>query len=821
MPVSLPLPRLVGLLLILVVLGFLAWTTHRRVERVDGVTSTDAAERMVDAASPTGYTEGRRWLIVPEQHSPSYERIIETQQALATGSWRVRHVDHENAPTGRAVYSSSPYRWWLAGLARIDHTLSGRPVGVSVERAALWSEPLLHLLLLIGGGWFVRRAFGLAAAVWFALGAVFLFPLGGAFLPGAPGDRSLTLLCALGSVLPLVAGLLPTTPASGGRAGPRRGAFIAAGIAGGLGLWVAAPQQTWIIVGVWLGGLASAVIASRAEAANSHARVDTPPWRAWAWSGALTSTLAYFIEYAPAHLGLRLEVNHPLYGLAWIGLGELLVLAEARRRVRAGRSRMRVLVTLIAAIAAMATLPVALILLRPEEWWSGDLFATRLTQLPNGAAAANMAAWLHRDGWTGAVVATFAPLLLLIPAGIFLVRGPVELWRRRGVALCLGPIAVALVWGLSQLAWWSLLDGLLLAFLATLVAKPSGLPAQARPPLPWLAPSVAGVAMLVGLPQLLPPRHSGDHIAFTQLEIEALLERGAAHWLAERAGPDGAVLFLPPAHTVRWAFHGGERLRGIGSAAWENREGLTATIRIATAQTGEEAQALLQERGATHLVLPSWDQDLQQFARLALKDPQDAFIMAVHEWALPSWLQPLPYPMPTIPGFERAALVVLRVTDETNRATALARLLEYFIETNEARLADAAGEALRHFPADANALVAIGQLQRTRGQATAFHETLAAVLAGLEAGFDRGMPWDRRVSLAILLAHGERHDRAREQLERVLERLDDERISNLPTGALYRLQVLAQAYNLPIADPTLRTRARALLPEPLRDRLRP
>ena len=47
----------------------------------------------------------------------------------------------------------------------------------------------------------------------------------------------------------------------------------------------------------------------------------------WALAGAGTSLAASLVEYWPHHLGdLHLETVHPLYGLAWLGLGELLAL---------------------------------------------------------------------------------------------------------------------------------------------------------------------------------------------------------------------------------------------------------------------------------------------------------------------------------------------------------------------------------------------------------------------------------------------------------------------------------------------------------------
>ncbi|MEO7412696.1 MAG: hypothetical protein ABIZ81_05005, partial [Opitutaceae bacterium] len=130
--------------------GFLVWTNIERARRVDAVTNTDREGAVADAASPTGYADGKRWLIVPEHNNRSYQWISETQQMLARDEWRLRHVDYENAPFGREVHAASPYRWWLGLVAWLEHVISGRPLGLSVERAALWADPLLHLSLLAG-----------------------------------------------------------------------------------------------------------------------------------------------------------------------------------------------------------------------------------------------------------------------------------------------------------------------------------------------------------------------------------------------------------------------------------------------------------------------------------------------------------------------------------------------------------------------------------------------------------------------------------------------------------------------------------------------
>jgi len=323
--------------------------------------------------------------------------------------------------------------------------------------------------------------------------------------------------------------------------------------------------------------------------------------------------------------------------------------------------------------------------------------------------------------------------------------------------------------------------------------------------------------LAAGLTRLVPPAAASGKNEFTKLEVEGLIERALAHWIAAHAGPGGAVVLAPPDRTVSLCFYGG--LRGLGTPNWENRDGLAATNRIVTATTADEAQALLGERGVTHLIIPSWDSDLDEFARWTLRRPEDSFINALHRWQLPTWLRPLPYPLPAIAGFEGQSVVIFEVTDEGNRAAALGRLAEYFVEMQELDLAMSASLALQRYPADLGALVAIAQVAKARADASGFTKTFNELVPILAGGFDRTLPWDRRVSLAIVLAEGERADLAREQVRRCLTALDEARIRSLTTASLFRLLVLSKAFAIEIPDERLRVFARQLLPAELRQRL--
>jgi hypothetical protein len=146
-------------------------------------------------------------------------------------------------------------------------------------------------------------------------------------------------------------------------------------------------------------------------------------------------------------------------------------------------------------------------------------------------------------------------------------------------------------------------------------------------------------------------------------------------------------------------------------------------------------------------------------------------------------------------------------------------LAEYLVEVGEISQAVAVDEALRHFPGDIGALTARVQLQNARGDTAAAKQMLGSVLVRLSSGADRYLPWDRRVSLAIILAQADRLDLAREQVRRCLAEVDEEKLRSLSTGSLYQLQVLNKAFDLGISKQPLSQLALDLLPADLRSQL--
>jgi hypothetical protein len=424
-----PLPTRAWLLVPVCCLVFMGWSDHLRLKHVKFVTDVAKDEARVDATSPTGYADGKRWLIVPEHNNPTYQWIEETQAMVAKGDWRVRSIDYENAPFGREVHSASPYRWWLVLLAWLDHGVSGRPIGLSLEHSALFADPLLQLLLLVGTAAFTARRFGAFPAALLSVGLATLFPFGAALLPGIANDFGLAQICALWSVLLVLAGAVAKRRPSAW--------FLAGGCAGGCGLWLSASGQTPVIAGIALGGIIAAAVTGRGSSPGPS-DADVPPWRAWAIGGAVSSFLAYLVEYFPSHLEPQFRVNYPLYSLAWLGLGEFTWRFASWMRRRGPVGGLRGVAMWILSAAAVVSLPVALVKSGNNEFLAGDLLSTRLTNLPNGVVASSLFDWMSRDGASGALAATLLPLLLILPAAWILARCKAGAAARTSVAIADG-----------------------------------------------------------------------------------------------------------------------------------------------------------------------------------------------------------------------------------------------------------------------------------------------------------------------------------------------------------------------------------------------
>jgi hypothetical protein len=526
----------------------------------------------------------------------------------------------------------------------------------------------------------------------------------------------------------------------------------------------------------------------------------------------------YLLDYYPAHLGeWHLDIIHPVDGLIWIGVGELLAWTTSWRNARSGQGKLFAGATFALAVAC-AAVPIVLS-------WSGsrvvlarNLAALRLTDQPDGIVAANLWRWLTRDATSTALWTTLIPALAIIPAAWLLMRSRRSRNSGGSLALALMPVVVMLGIATGQLNGWSMLDG---AVLVLIVAGVAEIPPLAPPKSRWLWVALVAIAAGSGIVQLLPRDRVNPDMKLTAAETQELIERDLAHWLAAHADEPRAVVFAPPRETATLCFYGD--LRGIGTFATENSAGFGTTLMIAGAQTMEEVEAQVRARGIAYIVIPSWDPFFEEFGRLylnqAYSNRKSLLVSELRRWNLPPWLSPVAYPMPVISGFEHESVLVFAVVDPQNPAAAAGRLAEYLLETGTADQAAATVATLHRYPGDVGALAALAQVQRALGDAAGLAQTTRLVGSRVADGADRFLAWDRRVSLAVVLAQDNQLDAARAQARRCLADVNERRLRSLSPGSLYRLLVLSHEFGLTIDDPRLRALALDLLPAEMRANL--
>jgi hypothetical protein len=767
---------------------WIAWLNGQGIAQLEGI-SSQAPVLPVDASSSTGYARGTRGLLLPPGGASSQAWIMDVQKMAAAGTWSVARIDYDNAPEGRAVHGPAAYRWWFRFLAAVEARLGDRTSGLAVERTSLHSDPALHVLLCVGAGLFVAWRFGAVAGGLLALGIAALFSHAQVFAVGQPAAHGLFLAANLTALILLLAGLQTSNERAA------RYWFGAAGAIGGFAFWLDAGSQLVVLAALTAGGLALSWNRSR----PADPTVRTMPWRMWAASGAVIAVCGWLVDGRPGGLaGINLGSNHPLLALAWIGAAELLMRAPLVTRGRASRADW----IMLAAGGVVAIAPLVWLFQHGGGIAGADFGPTH----PALSGRGGVAGWFAADGVSIGLTAALLPVLVL-PAALRLMRTRTE-WRPALLFSATGALVLFLV-GCVQLRWWGLVDVMLLGVLVVVAAAtPAGFAALA-----WR--SGLGLLLLPALVAAWPRVPTGETLA--PAEARALIERDLAHWLAARAEP-GTIAFAPPALSASLCYYGG--LRVVASPYPGNTDGLALAARIAGTPSADEAQALIQRRSIQYIVLPSWDDSLDQLAKLGSPTPERSLIALLRQWLPPRWLRPVAYQQPVIPGMEKDSLAVFEVVEPQENAMALSRLADYFVETGRLELAGALAHSLEvSFAGDPAAMIARAKVALARGESRILARIMPELLPAIADGRDEDLPWERRANLAIVLAQTKHPEQARAQVEFCVMEADGERLRSLGPVSLYRLLTLARAYRVEFADPQLWDVAVKLMPAEFQSQL--
>lgn len=570
------------------------------------------------------------------------------------GRWRLRQTSFDNAPEGRQVHWNSAFAWYLRSLGQVRNAMAKEPLRTSIGRMSIWANPILLVGFIVWFSGLVRRRFGPIAGIVAAMSFVFSSTLYEGFYPAYPDHHGLISAMIFGTFLGIAwagAGWIAPggDPLPADEETARRGMRISAWF-GAAGFWISAISQTIALIGVGVGALlASALFARRNTEEQGVWRGDL--WRYWGRTGALATLLFYLLEYFPSWPVLRLEVNHPLFALAWWGGAECIaVFGEWLANGRRGGQPIP-WARAAPGLAAVSIIPLAVLLLGERVHAArGDFLAEIHTHISEFKPLL----WRIRSN-TMTWSAAFGVFPFFVLAALHLLCLPrLSAGRKTLLAFLLGPVFFITAMHFHQIRWGTL-GGPGFVLLGVLVVPAVWQIIRARREfriLRWL--DVAVVVLLFASSPYASIRED-LRAAFSSAEApqangqEALhlVMRDLAETIRQRAGDQPVTLLSSPNSSLLLGTMGD--FKTIGTLYWENAAGLKAAARMFAAQSDEEALRLIQERGVTHIALISWENFIEPYVRIINPDGGDAAVLnsfgfkALYQRTLPVWCRPIPY----------------------------------------------------------------------------------------------------------------------------------------------------------------------------------
>lgn len=633
--------RWVGLIGLWIVLGLLiglhaeAFRDYIRFLDTIGLEGAKAATTPLKRSCPTMYADAQMWV----RHA----------LALAGGAGpQLRYTMVDNAPFGREVHWDSGFAWLIVGAGELRHLLFGEPFPTGVEESMAWINVPLLLAFIIGfSTWAARRA-GLGAGILVGFLMLANPDFFSGFAPNYIDHHGLLAAAVLGLFLGAIfmgigfwrepdsaASLLPVSyPAA------RTGAVVSAAL-GAFGMWISAATLIPAIAIMGIAGAISILLFGN-KARGRGVTLEPDLWRTWGRVGGIASLAFYLIEYAPAHLGFRMEVNHPAYALGWWGGSEIIAqLAECRRDGKWPIPRKR---ALIAAFAAVSVAPAIIAIGGERVFVVFDPFVTRLS--------AHVAEGL--SFFTQAKIFGMGRVWEELPwTGVTLLLGAILCWRARPAdrllaVFCVLAYLASLAMALRQVRWWPSVSGPEFCLLLLGLASFSGL---RRLRVGWLC-TAAGAAILVvpAVGRITAQRDLNRRHVVDAIDVFQPFYRNVAAVLRASQPKGEIVLLSSPNSSVAIGYYG--RFKTIGTLYWENLDGTKAAAEMFAAPTEIAARRLIRDRGVTHVAMISYESFLTEYYSLlypAATQPefQNSFgYKLLVNGDVPLWLDPIPYTYP-------------------------------------------------------------------------------------------------------------------------------------------------------------------------------
>ena len=587
-------PRLLAYLLGLLfvcLLGF--YETHRADVTLDALSplpldSLIAPDREIPCPDP----DGTRW-------------IVYAQQAAATGHHRLQRWSMEdNWPTGRYVGWSTPPMLWLEGLGWVRHEISGEDMSRSIDEVSVHYNTILWILAAATMGWMCIGAYGWRGAFIIpCLYALLAISKYGVF---SPDHHLWILLSALGTLVCLSAPFLHE-----GR-GRVKLWFVGAALFSAFGLWISAPSEALVMIGIFVGLLFLPAGAARL--------VDSANWRLYGYLTAFLSLVFCWVEFHP-EIPINVELNNPVYVagalVAGLWMWQLHEFAASDRRWASLNAR----VLVYSALGLLIVVTPMIVYLSTCFSLADPYFARWEAQISEEAPIDILGYVQQNAFFFAAVIAAIFALVIR--------SGKMSAGSRAALALLAG---LAVTWGYFGISS-NRFSEVVLACLCVLVAM--AVPTTKREYAGWVA------VVFIALTGLAIVHRSGMTSQWVNLYgqpddmagiINVRIQSNKLLHLAEKGKAGGILAPSNEANSINFF----TRMPVYGTAYWENRDGLLYTWRIfyyetpdgKTSDNWAEVRHLLKQGEVRYIVIPKdfgYQSSYMIYGKGRIMDPQYCF----------------------------------------------------------------------------------------------------------------------------------------------------------------------------------------------------
>lgn len=606
------------------------------------------------------------------------------------GSWRMRWTHLDNAPTGRELHWNSAFAWYLRGLGEIYHANTGESLRNSIFRMSIWANPILLVVALIVFSTLSAKRFGPLCGTILVMGMVLVPTFYEGFMPAYPDHHGILSFALMGLFFGIAwAGVCwvksegnadITAPSSLKQA--RQGMIFSA-VSGAAAIWISALSTSIVLGTIGIAAVLAALYMKRKPRGGfvHHAKL----WKLWAIWGAGSAMFFYLLEYFPSHMGMRLEVNHPFYALAWLGGGWMIsiltswILDDERRREPLP------LIPMILPFTACLVLPLAILIGGAEVYIPKDPFMARLWG--NITELLTLAQRMKYTGLTLKMAFGWYPLFLLAAIALLLMRGPGHGTKAVLVFLVV-PILFMTGLQMYQSRWGMLLGPIYIALTAIMIPQIWRMLPQGKPV------RVTAIVLLVAFSWLFiqpaaKQRFSQNWEQFRTGKYTvnfpqalALIHRQMARIIADSAGNEPVVLLSSPNSSVMLGGLGG--FRTIGTLYWENVYGLKNAAKALNAQSEDEALEQLRKLGVTHISFMPWENFIEPYFKILNPEPKVGQSVlnsfgkrALFDRSIPYWARPLVYPPNHLTQGLQQNVLMLQVAPNQSMAEAKFHLARY------------------------------------------------------------------------------------------------------------------------------------------------